>query len=124
MVILNAKMNDEFKSRLLAMVDGEWIYAQAIEDLKTMTFQEYLLNRFKTKRYGFNHPSFDKIAFTQSQKDEYILNPYDVEEGVITCIKCGGCRVFSTVIQTRASDEPLTTVAHCVKCKTKWTQNG
>lgn len=106
------------------MPNGEWLVKQAENDLREISLDEYIEQRLNKGLIGFNHPIFSDHAARQKEQDDYVLNPYEVEEGVITCIKCKGKKVFSTVIQNRAADEPMTTVAHCVLCKTKWTQNG
>lgn len=104
--------------------DLEWVLAQAEEDLENLSPEMYIEKHLVTKLIGWKHPMFHEIKCRQEEQDDYILNPYEVEEGVIECIKCKGRRVFSTTIQTRAADEPMTTIAHCVACKTKWSQNG
>lgn len=74
-------------------------------------------------RYGFNHPIFDQLRKRQMEQDDYISNPYEVEEGLITCGKCNSKRVYSVSVQTRAADEPMSTRAFCVACRHQWTQN-
>lgn len=106
------------------MNDGEWILSQMRDDLVDMTLDDWIEKILDKNLVGWNHPTFDKFRLREKDQDDFILNPFEVEEGVVTCIKCGSNRVFSTTIQTRASDEPMTTVAHCMKCKTKWSQNG
>lgn len=106
------------------MKDAEWIYQQALEDLQTMTSEEYLETRLKPGWVGWKHPMFSEYRKTQQEQDDYIINPFEVEEGVIVCIACESKMVFSTTMQTRAADEPMTTIAQCVKCKTKWTYSG
>jgi DNA-directed RNA polymerase subunit M/transcription elongation factor TFIIS len=111
------------RERILAMPNGEWILKQAEHDLESLTLEEYVNERLDTGRVAFEHPMFDKVASDQRERDAYILNPFEVEEGVITCGNCGGNRVFSTAVQTRAADEPMSTACHCVTCKKRWTQN-
>jgi|DEB0MinimDraft_4_1074332.scaffolds.fasta_scaffold70094_1 DNA-directed RNA polymerase subunit M/transcription elongation factor TFIIS len=117
-------MNDEIKTLISKMKDSKWIYQQALEDLETMTSDEYIETRLKLGKVGWNHPMFSDHRRKQQEQDDYIISPFEVEEGVITCIACRSKRVFSTTMQTRAADEPMTTIAQCTKCKTKWTQNG
>ena len=109
------------------MVDPEevdWILAQATDDLETMTKDEYIDQRLQKGLYGWKHPMFEVYSRKQQEQDDYILNPFEVEEGVIDCVACGSKKVISATIQTRAADEPMTTVAQCTKCKTKWSQNN
>lgn len=78
------------------------------------------------KPIDWNHPIFKEYAQNQQEQDDYIKTPVEVEEGVVECIKikCKSKRVFSTSVQTRASDEPLTTVAQCTQCGHKWWYNA
>lgn len=73
---------------------------------------------------AFNQPMYSKLKRAQQEQDDYISNPPEVEEGVVECHKCGSRRVFSFSIQTRAPDEPMSTKAHCMECKSKWVQNS
>jgi DNA-directed RNA polymerase subunit M/transcription elongation factor TFIIS len=108
--------------------DPKWILEQVVKDLKgkpdNVSDTDFILPRLAENLYGFNHPSFAVLKNRQREQDDYISTPYEVEEGVIQCGKCSSFRVFSSSVQTRAADEPMTTVAYCVKCKNRWTQNG
>ena len=117
-------MKQEIENIISSMKDSEWIRHQAREDLKTMTEEYYLKNRLKKGLVGWDHPMFTVYKKKQQEQDDYIVNQFEVEEGVITCGKCGGKRVLSTTVQTRSADEPMTTIAQCVRCKTKWTYSG
>lgn len=117
-------MNTVIKNMIASLQDSEWIYQQALEDLETMTSEEYLEKRLKPGLVGWNHPMFSHYRKKQKEYDDYIISNFEVEEGVIACNACGSKRVFSTTMQTRAADEPMTTIAQCAKCKTKWTYNG
>ena len=119
---MNAELKDKIKS--VSGDDWEWVVAQATKDLKTMSVDEYVKNILDKRLIGFDHPSYDKLRSKQIERDDYIVNPYEVEEGVVNCPKCHKNFVYSTVKQTRAADEPMTTVSFCVKCKHKWSQNG
>jgi DNA-directed RNA polymerase subunit M/transcription elongation factor TFIIS len=66
---------------------------------------------------------FHKYACLECQEDNFLKNPFEVQEGVLEC-RCGSKRVFSYQKQTRGADEPMTTFAQCVKCGNKWIYNG
>jgi DNA-directed RNA polymerase subunit M/transcription elongation factor TFIIS len=99
-----------------------WIDAQIKRDLKSMTSMQ-VAEKLAADRYGFNDATFDKLRKRQSEQDDYVANPFQVEEGVMECGRCGGKRVYSVSVQTRAADEPMSTRAFCVTCKHRWTQN-
>lgn len=109
---------------LQLIVDDKWVLLQAAQDLEDMTLEEYITQRLNNNLVGWNHPVFDTWRRQQQEQDDYIKVPIEVEEGVLECIKCKSKRVFSTSVQTRAADEPMTTIAHCTKCGSQWTQNS
>lgn len=85
---------------------------------------EDALKLLKEKKVEWRHPGFDDILFKQHEQDEFIKNPFEVEEGVLQCPKCSKSRTFSYSKQTRSADEPMTTFATCMSCKHKWTYSG
>jgi DNA-directed RNA polymerase subunit M/transcription elongation factor TFIIS len=115
--------------------DSKWITSQVYDDIQHLkrtssedqlasSVQLYLENLKLHKRVGWNHPIFAQHAKNQQEEDDYILTPFEVEEGVIECPRCKSFKVLSVSVQTRSADEPTTTVAECIKCKLKWTQNS
>jgi DNA-directed RNA polymerase subunit M/transcription elongation factor TFIIS len=119
----------------------EWIISQIYDDLSSdewktkigaQTIQgpiidipeEYVETVILQNRLGWNHRCFQKHKKIQQEQDDYILNPFEVEEGVVQCPKCKSFKVFSVAVQTRSADEPTTTMAQCTQCKYKWSQNG
>jgi len=86
--------------------------------------QADILKTIKAKKTGWNNPEFDDVSFKQKEQDDFTISPFQVEEGVLKCPKCGGCKSFSYSKQTRSADEPMTTFATCVTCKHKWQYSG
>lgn len=112
---LSSKMGEE----------KEWLLSQVYDDLAdTQTIETYIEDVIKQGKLGWEHTSFSNIKQSQQEQDDYILNPFEAEEGVVECKKCGSSKVYSVSVQTRAADEPMTTMAQCTVCKTKWSYNG
>lgn len=82
-----------------------------------------IVNNIKSEKVGWEHPTFSEIKNHIDEHDDFIINPFEVEEGVTTC-KCGSGRVYTFQRQVRSCDEPMTTFAKCVKCGTNWTYSG
>lgn len=83
-----------------------------------------VLAQIKTGKMFWNNPDFEEVAFKQKEQDDFTISPFQVEEGVLKCPKCSGCKTFSYSKQTRSADEPMTTFATCAGCKHKWTYSG
>jgi hypothetical protein len=67
-------------------------------------------------------PVFDKLSAMETEFDTYQITPYEVEDGVLQCKKCGSHRVFSTSKQVRSGDESTSVFAKCVVCNCSWAQ--
>jgi transcription elongation factor S-II len=96
----------------------------AVIDIKNGKKLQDVLSSFKDGKSMWNRQEFEDTKFRQQEQDEFIINPFEVEEGVLTCTKCGNSRTFSYTKQTRSADEPMTTFATCMTCKNKWTYSG
>jgi DNA-directed RNA polymerase subunit M/transcription elongation factor TFIIS len=73
--------------------------------------------------YGWNHPVYSEYKQKLEEEDQFLMNPFEIEEGVLEC-KCGSKRTISFQRQTRSADEGSTTFAQCVECGTKWRHNN
>jgi hypothetical protein len=69
---------------------------------------------------------FNPLLLSNSffEEDDFIENPFQVEEGVLECYKCGSKRTISYTKQTRSADEPASVIATCINCKNKWVYSG
>ena len=108
--------------------DDEKAYKELIYEVSSEIAQgvklQTVLEAIKNSKTGWNHPNFDDARFRQEEQDDFIVNPFEVVEGVLKCGKCGHSRTFSFTKQTRSADEPMTTFATCMTCKHKWTYSG
>ena len=75
------------------------------------------------QKIGFNNNVFTKHKINQSNEDEFIKNPFKVEEGAIEC-KCGSKRTLSFTKQSRSCDEPASVIVKCIECKSQWVYSG
>ena len=99
------------------------ILYQTIGDLILEIDMKNLVINIKNDKICWNHSSFSNIKNLIEENDDFIINPFEVEEGVTTC-HCGSVRVFTYQKQCRGSDEPMTTFAKCVECKKQWSYSG
>ena len=77
---------------------------------------EDFIQRVKNKRSGWDHPVFRPFHHLQKEYDDFLLNPPEVEEGVIQCHRCGSKKTFSFSKQTRRADESATVFVRCAEC--------
>jgi len=90
--------------------------------IKRKPLKQVLID-IKEGALGWKHPIFNEIESRIQEQNDYLVHPFEVEEGVLEC-KCGSKRVYSYQRQSRSSDEPMTTFAQCVACNSRWTYSG
>lgn len=100
--------------RNLYQIIGDIINGKKLKDI---------LASIKAAKIGWEHNSFQEMILKQQEQDDFIINPFEVEEGVLEC-NCGSRRVFSYSKQSRSCDESTSTYAQCMACKTKWVYSG
>ena len=96
---------------------------QLIEDLNNEISLKELLSDIKNDNLIWKHKFFNNMISDELEQDNFIENPFEIEEGVLEC-KCGSKRVFSYQKQSRSADEPMSTYANCVACGNKWCYSG
>ena len=104
---------------------------QIIGDLLNGKKLKDVIDEIKTSNLGWNHSEFKQMQNMLDEQNDFIENPFAVEEGVLECKSrdengnvCGSKRVFSYQRQVRSADEPMTTFASCCRCGTKWQYSG
>lgn len=88
----------------------------------TTTLKSLIVELFN-ERVEWNHAVYADYRHKIEEEDNFALNPFEIEEGVLEC-KCGSKRTISYQRQTRSADEGSTTFAQCVECGTKWRHNN
>ena len=114
---INSKKSNEYKKTY------KRILYQTVGDVINCVNLKLLVNNIKQKTTGWNHPIFTNIRHRIEEHDDFIINPFEVVEGVTNC-HCGSKRVFTYQAQVRSCDEPMTTFAKCVACKKQWSYSG
>ena len=69
---------------------------------------------------GWKHPVFTEPRLSIEEENNALLNPFQIEEGVLQCNHCGSKRTYSFERQTRSADEGSTTFATCAECLKSW----
>ena len=97
---------------------------QIVCDIQDKEKLKDILENIKKGKIGWEHPSYSEMAYKIAEQNEFIQNPFEVEEGVFQCKQCGSRRVYSYAKQDRASDEGTSVYAQCVACKATWRERG
>ena len=131
--VLNNKKNISILER--AIYDEVAVGRDTEDDYKCAIYQilsdvqagkpiKVIYRNIKNGKIGWKHHSFDVMAQRIAEQNEFIENPFEVEEGVHTCQKCGSKRVFSYNRQVRGGDEGTGVFCECVACHCKWQERG
>lgn len=126
-VLKNKQNIDIFEKNIYDISEDneDYIYNiyQIIGDISNGAKLKELLSQIKSKKINWNHPFYENHINDEIEQDNFIMNPFEIQEGAIEC-KCGSKRVFSYQKQCRGADESATTFAECVACGNKWTYSG
>ena len=108
---------------------------QIIGDIYNNISLSVILEDVKKNKLWERHRCFDIFAVEIKERDDFIVKPFEVEEGVLECMaiisngprkgeKCGSKRTYSYTKQVRSCDEPMSTFAECADCGHKWVYSG
>ena len=97
---------------------------QVISDVQAKKPIKEIYRDIKAGKIGWKHRSFHVMAQRTAEQNDFIENPFEVEEGVHICRKCGSKRVFSYNRQVRSGDEGTSVFCECVACRAKWQESG
>lgn len=119
-VVKNEK-NCSILNKAASTVDDVY---QIIGDIINKKYSlQTILSNAKNGAVGWAHHNFDNITRNIKERDDFIVTPFEVVEGVLVC-KCGSKRTYSYQRQVRSADEPMSTFAQCVVCKHSWVYSG
>ena len=96
---------------------------QVVNDILKGVKLPDILSYIKNGEINFKHRSYNDMINEEIEQDNFIIKPFEIEEGVLQC-KCGSKRVYSYSKQSRSADEPMSTYAQCMSCKSKWVYSG
>ena len=91
-------------------------------NVERCTYKE-IKDLITSKSIGLDEKSFQQCKELQKEKDDFLDNPFDVTEGIVSCPKCFKNKTFSYSKQVRSSDEGFTTFNLCISCNNKWRIN-
>lgn len=81
---------------------------------------ESLLKSLYQNKIGWDHTFWDEYRHKRDEVESFLTTPFEVEEGVLECGKCGSNRTISYQKQLRSADEGSSTISQCATCKNRW----
>merc|ERR1712139_642147 len=85
------------------------------EQVPTLTAEEMASDEKQAERAKLRKYSMEEI-----QSDWALKNGQQRITGMFTCGKCKGVKTTYFQMQTRSSDEPMTTFVTCLSCNNRW----
>ena len=96
------------------------IIQEIIQNKRNNKSSTEIFKNLKEKKYLTNRDEYTVYKKEIQEINNFLLNPFEVDEGVLTCNKCGSNKTFSYSKQTRGGDESTTVFAICSNCQNKW----
>ena len=96
------------------------ITMRVCNDIENKKSLREILSNLKKNKVLFQHDDFIDFKNLLDEEDEFTVNPFEIEEGVLECNKCYSKKTFSYTLQTRSGDEATTVFACCAQCGAKW----
>lgn len=129
-----SKKEDKVVDASLTDLYNDGLY-QVIGDISEGVKLGDIIKYVKKGELWWRHSSFREIKFVLEERDEFIVKPFEVEEGIMECkgrVKtgkmkgqvCGSLKVYSYAKQMRGCDEGTSVVCTCASCGNNWTISG
>ena len=82
-----------------------------------------IMDVLRSGKYLEMSKEYDVFRQKLEEHDRFLVKPFEVDEGVLTCNKCNSNKTYSYTKQTRSGDESTTVFAICSNCNARWTVN-
>ena len=93
---------------------------EVIEMISKKIKLKVIIDNIKKSNIGIFSNDFQNIHDKIKEEESFIIKPFEIEEGVLECGKCGSKKTYSYTKQTRSGDESTTVFAVCYKCNNRW----
>ena len=114
--LLEKKINEitnnqeEYKKLILELINYK----------RNGTSSKELLKLLKSNKVLESGSSYEEYKIKLEEHDGFLIKPFEVDEGVLECGKCGSNKTISYTKQTRSGDESTSVFALCYNCNNKW----
>ena len=100
-------------ARMKTQMDSEELHDIKLQELDDLATGESVQSVWERN-------VFSKVRRSMKEQDQFLTNPYEIEEGVLQCAKCKSSRTLSYAKQVRSADEGTTIFAECIACGHRW----
>ena len=100
--------------------DYSLIILEIIDCKRNKLTTKQIYEKLKNNNIQFNTEEFFNYQKEIDELDDFLNNPFEVDEGVLICNKCGSNKTYSYTKQTRGGDESTTVFAMCSNCQARW----
>lgn len=97
-----------------------------LDDLRRNHSVQMVIKTLVTNNIKWKRPCFNAVRELYEEQYEFILNPFEVVDGLTQCNKCKCTKIIMFSKQTRSGDETATTLCICSnrKCNSRWSYSG
>lgn len=78
----------------------------------------------KEDKLCFKSKAYENLKQFIEEHNGYLINPFEVSEGMMTCPKCKSKKTISRGKQDRCGDEAMSVYSQCYVCKYSWRENN
>tara|TARA_Y100000591_G_scaffold72454_1_gene60232 strand:+ start:1839 stop:2252 length:414 start_codon:yes stop_codon:yes gene_type:complete len=114
----------KLETKVNKVTDSQEQYNQLILELVRLKREgndsKVLMNILKTGSFLSNTDEYKEFRSKIEEHDRFLVKPFEVDEGVLECGKCGSNKTISYTKQTRSGDEATSVFALCYNCNNKW----
>lgn len=107
---------------LMALISNAAARKERLDHAARKERLDKTLHKLKHRSLIWSSDIFSEEKAKIDEENDFMVNPYEMSEGVLTCGKCECKFIFSFTKQTRSADEPMTTFARCSNCAHRWKQ--
>ena len=131
---LNIRLNDSHKNRITLFIselsesesDFKHLLYHVLYDLSKNVNVDQMLDDLRRNKTKWERDCFKDTSERVKEQYEFIINPFEIVEGITQCRKCGNKRIYMFQKQTRSGDETATTSCICTnkECNAHWVYSG
>tara|TARA_B100001057_G_scaffold248151_1_gene248402 strand:+ start:1125 stop:1541 length:417 start_codon:yes stop_codon:yes gene_type:complete len=96
------------------------IVMEIIKEKRSGKSSKVLMELLKGNKCLENTNEYVEFRNKIEEHDKFLIKPFEVDEGVLECGKCGSNKTISYTKQIRSGDEGTSVFALCYNCNNKW----